>query len=164
MRKEATFPSVCRYNTDMEQFCRSGSESARGGRKTRHSRLSFFGLLSCHEATALILFFHRLSYIVDIVAMVYAGHEIVEHLVRQAKTGDREAFSRLMRLLMKDVLLSCPRNLFTIKSGKLNRGMGILPMIHGQDARATTKEYMNIYPGHDTSFDISNDTGSEDRP
>ncbi len=23
-------------------------------------------------------------------------------------------------------------------------------MIHGQDARATTKEYMNIYPGHDT--------------
>ena len=43
--------------------------------------------------------------------------------------------------------MSCPRNPFTIKSGKLNRGMGILPMIHGQNTHVTKKEY----PGHDTN-------------
>ena len=30
--------------------------------------------------------------------------------------------------------------------------MGILPMIHGHDARATAKEYVNIYPGHNTRY------------
>jgi len=29
--------------------------------------------------------------------------------------------------------------------------MGILPMIHGHDARATAKEYVNIYLGRNTS-------------
>ncbi len=28
--------------------------------------------------------------------------------------------------------------------------MGILPMIHGHDARATAKEYVNIYLGRNT--------------
>jgi len=29
--------------------------------------------------------------------------------------------------------------------------MGIMPMIHGHDARATAKEYVNIYLGRNTS-------------
>ncbi len=30
--------------------------------------------------------------------------------------------------------------------------MGILPMIHGHDARATAKEYVNIYLGRNTTI------------
>ncbi len=33
--------------------------------------------------------------------------------------------------------------------------MGILPMIHGHDARATAKEYVNIYLGRNTSESMS---------
>jgi len=29
--------------------------------------------------------------------------------------------------------------------------MGILPMIHGQNAHATQKEYVNLFAGHSTS-------------
>ena len=36
--------------------------------------------------------------------MVNADREIVEYLVRRAKEGDREAFSRLVRLMMKDIV------------------------------------------------------------
>jgi len=35
--------------------------------------------------------------------MLNGSHEIVEHLVRQTKIGNRETFSRLVRVLMKDV-------------------------------------------------------------
>ena len=33
-----------------------------------------------------------------------ADREIVQYLVRRAKKGDKEAFSRLVRLMMKDVV------------------------------------------------------------
>ena len=36
--------------------------------------------------------------------MVNAGQEIVKYLGRRAKEGDKEAFSRLVRLMMKDVV------------------------------------------------------------
>ncbi len=32
--------------------------------------------------------------------------------------------------------------------------MGILPMIHGHDARATAKEYVNIYLGRNNSSEL----------
>jgi RNA polymerase sigma factor (sigma-70 family) len=36
--------------------------------------------------------------------MVSTDHEIVQYFVRRAKEGDKEAFSRLVRLMMKDVV------------------------------------------------------------
>lgn len=36
--------------------------------------------------------------------MVNIDHEIVEYLVRRAKEGDKEAFSKIVRMMMKDVV------------------------------------------------------------
>jgi len=41
--------------------------------------------------------------------MVAVDHEIVEYLVRRAKEGDKEAFSKIVRMMMKDVVATTYR-------------------------------------------------------